>query len=147
MAFCGIITSMTTSGRIIARWWLHAQDVASVASAARRLAGAGADAAEAIAAVQRAAGVLRATLTDDDDAIRRADYSMQRLDLVFEEMRRDGTLRIFNTRFKAGRAAAAAEGRGFIGYNTALARLKLQLIPMLAAGKPIESGVFAKVFF
>jgi hypothetical protein len=99
----------------------------------------------AIAAVQRSAGILRATLTPDDAAIARAAYSMQRLDALIAEMRVDGTLRIFNARYAAHRAAAKAEGRGYMDYRVALGRLKLQLIPALTSGKPI-TGVFAEVF-
>jgi hypothetical protein len=143
---CSIITAKTASGRIIARWWLHAaQDAASVAAQARRFAGARPDVSAAIEAVKRSAGILRATLTPDDIAIARAANSMQRLDSLIATMRVDGTLALFNQRYKRGRAAAKAEGRGFMGYNTALARLKLALIPALTAGKPI-AGIFAEVF-
>jgi len=45
----------------------------------------------AIAAVQRSATALGATLTPDDIAIRRAGDSMKRLDAMVETMRRDGT--------------------------------------------------------
>jgi hypothetical protein len=48
-------------------------------------------------------------LTRDDVAIGRAGDAM---DVLVEQMLRDGTLREFNCRYKAGRAAAAAEGKG-----------------------------------
>jgi hypothetical protein len=48
----------------------------------------------------------------------------RRLDVMVETMRRDGTLRMFNARYRAGRAAAQAEGKTFMNYNTAIARLK-----------------------
>jgi hypothetical protein len=70
---------------------------------------------------------------------------MQRLDAMLATMRVDGTLALFNQRYKLGRAAAKAEGRGFMGYNTALARLKLALIPALTSGQPI-AGIFAEIF-
>jgi hypothetical protein len=60
-------------------------------------------------------------------------------------MRRDGVLREFNRRYAAGRAAAAVEGRAFISYGIALARLKRALIPRLQSEKPI-AGLFAEVF-
>ena len=69
---------------------------------------------------------------------------MKRLDAMVETMRRDGTLRVFNARYQAGRAAAAAEGKGFMSFGVAMARFKKALIPMLQSGKPI-SGVFADV--
>jgi len=61
---------------------------------------------------------------------------MKRLDAMVETMRRDGTLRVFNARYQAGRAAAAAEG-GFMSFGIAMARFKKALIPMLQSGKPI----------
>jgi hypothetical protein len=143
---CSIITAKTTSGRIIARWWVHnAQDAASVAAQARRLAGARPDTSTAIDAVERSAAVLRATLTDDGTAISRANYSMQRLDSLIAEMRVDGTLRIFDARYAAHRAAAKAEGKGFMDYRVALGRLKMKLIPALTSGQPI-AGIFAEIF-
>jgi hypothetical protein len=70
---------------------------------------------------------------------------MKRLDAMVEQMRRDGILRVLNARYKAGRAAAAAEGNGFMSFRVAMARFKKALIPMLQSGKPI-SGVFEEVF-
>jgi hypothetical protein len=97
------------AGPVSGRWWLAAQDAARVAARARRLAGKSPDLAQpAIAAVQRSATALGATLTPDDVAIRRAGDSMKRLDATVEQMRRNGTLRILNAGYKAGRGAAAA---------------------------------------
>jgi hypothetical protein len=70
---------------------------------------------------------------------------MVRLDLLINKMKRDGTLREFNATYKARRAAALAEGRGFMSYGNAMARLKLALIPMLQTGQPI-AGIFNQVF-
>jgi hypothetical protein len=42
-----------------------------------------------------------------------------RLDAMIEQMRRSGQLQEFNSRYKRGRAAALAEGRGFMGYAPA----------------------------
>jgi hypothetical protein len=133
------------TGTAAARWWIAAQDAQRVATGARRLAGEGADAAKAIAAVMRSAGALGATLTPDDIALARAANSMLRLDAMLHEMGRDGTLREFNRRYAVGRAAAKAEGRGFMTYEQAMARLKRALIPGLTLGKPI-TGLFAEVF-
>ena len=43
---------------------------------------------------------------------------------MIEAMRRDGTLQEFNARYKRGRAVALAEGRGFMAFGVAMARLK-----------------------
>jgi hypothetical protein len=83
--------------------------------------------------------------TPDDIAISRANAAVVRLDRMIEQMRRDGTLQEFNARYKRGRTEAAAEGRGFMAYAVAIARLKRALIPMLQAGTPMR-GVFDEVF-
>ena len=82
---------------------------------------------------------------DGGSAITRASAACIRLDAMIEAMRRDGTLREFNARYKRGRAAALARGEGFMAFHVAMARLKRALIPMLQSGKPI-SGVFEEVF-
>ena len=56
-------------------------------------------------------------MTDDATAIRRAADSMVRLDLLINKMKHDGTLRTFNATYKAKRAAAKAEGRGYMSYS------------------------------
>jgi hypothetical protein len=131
--------------RITSTWWTTAAMAPRVASAARRLAGPAPDLPAALEAVARSAGTLRVVLTDDATAISRASAAVTRLDAMLEAMRRDGTLAEFNARYKRGRAAAVVEGRGFMGYGVAMARLKAALIPMLQSGRPI-SGVFEEVF-
>src|SRR5215204_3886251 len=91
---------------------------------------------ETTAALQHSATALKALLTPDDIAIARASATVVRLDAMIEQMRRDGTLRefnSFNSAYKARRPAAAAEGRGFMpfGVAVAVARLKAALIPRL----------------
>jgi hypothetical protein len=58
-------------------------------------------------------------LTPDEVAISRASAAVTRLDAMVEQMRRSGQLQEFNSRYKRGRAAALAEGRGFMGYAPA----------------------------
>jgi hypothetical protein len=140
-----IIIGKTATGIVAARWWIAAQDAQRVASGARRLAGEGAEVSEVIEAVQRSAGSLRAALTPDEVAIRRAADSMMRLDAKIEAMKRDGTLRDFGARYKAARMRAKSEGRGYLSYNQALSRLKKLLIPALTSGQPI-SGLFNQIF-
>lgn len=53
---------------------------------------------------------------------------------MIETMRRDGTLREFNARYKAGRAAAAAEGRGNNDFAVVMKRLSY-------SGSLVEPGV------
>jgi hypothetical protein len=130
---CSISTAskLPTMGNSASTWWTAAADAPRVASAARTLAGPAPDLSTATAALARSAASLRAVLTADDVAIGRASAAVVRLDAMIEQMRRDGTLREFNARFKRGRAAALAEGRGFMNYAAATARLKRALIPHL----------------
>jgi len=69
------------------------------------------------------------------------------LTFSYEQMRRSGQLAEFNARYKRGRAAARADGRGFMAYGIALKRLKVALIPHLMAqsGRPMTS-IFEAVF-
>jgi hypothetical protein len=99
----------------------------------------------ALDAVQRSAASLGAVLTTDEAAIRRAADSMIRLDMMINKMKRDGSLHAFNRRYAAERAAALAEGRGFMGYNIALTKLKMALITGLQSGRAVGE-LFAKAF-
>jgi hypothetical protein len=84
--------------------------------------------------MHRSAGSLRATLTPDDVAIGRAGAAVARLDAMIETMRRDGTLAVFNARYKRGRAAAAVEGKA--SWATASPRLSMQYTPKLRYRPP-----------
>jgi hypothetical protein len=142
----GSIHTGKISGTVAGRWWLHhSRDASRVAAQARTCAGKSPDVAAALDAVQRSATSLGATLTPDDTAIARAANSVMRLDSMFERMRTDGTLREFNAKYKAGRAAAKAQGRGFMSYSAATLRLKKALLPALQTGQPV-AGVFERVF-
>jgi len=100
-----------------------------------------------MAALQRAAGSLKATLTLDDVAVARVDEAAQRLDSMLDTMRRNGQLQEFNRAYKMRRSAATARGEGFMGYGVAMARLRRALIPRLA-GKPAGAmqSLFEQVF-
>ena len=84
-------------------------------------------------------------MTPDDIAIRRAADAMIRLDAMIAAMKSNGELRDSNAQYKAHRAAARADGRGFMSYSNAIARLKLALVPMLQTDQPI-AGIFNQVF-
>ena len=66
--------------------------------------------------------------------LRIVSAAVVRLDAMIETMRRDGTLREFNARYKAGRAAAAAEGRGYMNFAVVMKRLSY-------SGSLVEPGV------
>jgi hypothetical protein len=116
-----------------------------IASAARAEAGEDAGLAECREAIARCAATAGATLMPDHVALTRANNAMMKLDAMIDRMKLNGGLREFNREFKNRRAAALAEGRGFMNYSTALRRLKLILIPSLASGKPV-AWAFAEVF-
>jgi hypothetical protein len=77
----------------------------------------------------------------------RAASAVKNLDSFLETMRRNGTLAVFNGRYKRERAAATASGRNFLSYSAALARLRRVLIPIMATG--VQQGVgtlFEQIF-
>jgi hypothetical protein len=105
-----------------------------ISSAARQLAGPDPDLSTATAAVAASVARVGARLTDDATAISRAAAAVINLDSMVDAMKRDGTLHGFNREYKIRRAAAIAAGHGFMNYSAALRRLRLLLIPMVAAG-------------
>jgi hypothetical protein len=141
------ITTSKITGTVVARWWIAARDAPRVAKAARQCAGANPNLPAATAALARSAAAVGATLTPDDIAISRASAAVTRLDVMVEQMRRSGQLQEFNSRYKRGRAGALAEGRGFMTYGIAMARLKAALVPHLigqSAGS--MQGLFEQIF-
>jgi hypothetical protein len=115
---------------------------------AKRTAGERPDIATTEAAIRQAAAANGATLTPSDVAMARAAEATERLDEAMESMRTGGQLQIFNRHYRAARDAARAKGRGFMCYSTAMARLRLALVPYLANGKPLSeaSALFAHIF-
>jgi hypothetical protein len=142
-----ITTASQITGTVAARWWITAAMASPVATAARTLAGADPNVSAATAALARAAASLGATLTPDDVAISRASAAVIRLDATIEQMRRSGQLAEFNSRYKRGRAAALAEGRGYMNFAVAMARLKRALVPHLIGRDtaPMQS-LFEQIF-
>ena len=115
---------------------------------ARRFAGEQPDVSRATAAVTRSAASLSAILTPADVAVERAGDAATRLDTYLEAMRRSGALKEFNRQFKRERMEATANGRGFMSYRVAEARLRRALIPMLTGGgRPaVGEGMSAVIF-
>jgi hypothetical protein len=104
-------------------FWLPAAKALSIAARARHIAGHDADVDGAVAAIRRAAAESRTTITLHDVAIGRAREMAAQLDLMVEEMQANGALKSFNREFKARRAAASAQGRGFMSYGAAIGAL------------------------
>lgn len=149
----GVATIRTGGSKVYPRtvvvFWIMVANAKPVVKLARKLAGKNPDAGEAEGALRRAADECRATLTAHDVAVARAGAAAaHRLDEYLSSVRGTGTLRELNRAFTARRAAAKAVGRGFMSYGTALARLRLALVPLLQnGGKPtIGTSLFATVF-
>ena len=131
-----------------AQYWVDAGQAIQIARKARRAAGAAADLSTVTAALHASATSVGATLTLNEVAIARATDAATRLDSYLDAMRRSGTLREFNAQFKRRRMEATANGRGFMNYKVAEARLRAALIPMLVGGgrHAVGAGMFAEIF-
>jgi hypothetical protein len=129
-------------------WTAQAAKVRSVAAKARNIMGDAADTDAAISALREAAEGCLVTLTPHDVAVTRAANAAGKLDEFMSSMRGTGVLREFNRAFKLRREAAMADGRGFMSYKIALARLRTALVPLLMnGGKPaIGASLFATIF-
>jgi hypothetical protein len=84
-------------------------------------------------------------MTGDEIALARAANAMTRLDSMMHKMKVSGELHQFNRQYASRRAAARAQGKGYMSYGCALIRLKRALLPMLQSGERI-SGLFDQVF-
>jgi hypothetical protein len=127
--------------------WLPEDKARPVLKAARRGAGKRPDIATAIAALHRAAADLHVTLTEHATAMMRAVEAAKRLDQFMDGLRGTGRLREFNRMFKRRRMEAMLNGRGFMSYAAAEARLRKAPIPLLQGGGNVHTAtLFADVF-
>jgi hypothetical protein len=89
-------------------------------------------------------------LTPHGAAIARATEMASTLDQLVTEMRANGALKAFNQMFKVRRAAAAAEGRGFMSYGAASVRLRKMLAASLSSSGNARGAAaqfqFASIF-
>jgi hypothetical protein len=132
----------------ISTHWVREAEAVVVIKSARQLAGKTPDADAAVAALHRAAGDQRITLTPHATAMERAGSVAKRLDDYLGGMRGTGVLREFNCEFKRRRTEAAEGGSGFMTYKNALARLRVTLIPLrMSGGQPaVGQSLFAEIF-
>jgi hypothetical protein len=131
---CAIATGYNSNDEsVVEVFWMAPGRARSVAARARHLCPVNPEVEDAVAAIRSAAAKSRTTLTAHDVAIGRAREMAARLDVMVEEMQASGALKSFNREFKARRAAASAQGRGFMSYGTASARLRKMLAASLAS--------------
>src|SRR5260221_4638121 len=113
--------------RFVAIFWIMEVDAKPVVTWARKIAGNGACGEAAVGALHRAASDKRATLTPNDVAMKRAGDAARRIEEYMASMRAMGAMREFTRAYKRRRTEAAANGKGFMSYAVAEARLRRAL--------------------
>ena len=76
----------------------------------------------------------------------RATEAVDRIDRTLNAARLRGDLAFFNSAYKARRAAAAAQGRGFMSYGVALRRLRKAVASVAANGGAVTRSLMSSVF-
>jgi hypothetical protein len=113
-------------------WWCQSVDVGRVIRRARK------DGDVAGAAV-----ALGVRIVDHDHVLQRAQESVQRLDARVAGAQRNGDLSFFNSEYRRRRQEAFVQGRSFMPYGAAKARLKNALVGVAAGDRP---ALVARVF-
>jgi hypothetical protein len=129
-------------------FWLRSGRATAVCRRARRHAGRELNPANSTAALRRAAGELRAVLTENATALTRATTQANRLAEFMETLNKNGGLKEFNRLYKLRRTEAAAAGRGYASYSCMLVQLRRALITMLVSEDPQARARFriAEIF-
>jgi hypothetical protein len=78
----------------------------------------------------------------------RAGHAAGRIEEYIASMRARGAMREFTRAYKRRRTEAAANGKGFMSYAVAEARLRRALIPRLIGGQNVgpAQSLFAEIF-
>jgi hypothetical protein len=133
-----IVTRDPSGARAKAAWWCVASDAGPLL---RWLLERGSH------DVPFAARTLGSTVTEHATVVQRAATALGRIDAGLDKAQEDGLLRSFNAAYRAYRLAAKAEGRRFMGYAKARARLRAALASAAAnGGKTEPAELFANVF-
>jgi hypothetical protein len=111
---CAFRVGTKTLARSVATFWIMEVDSKPVVAPARKIAGKSRGAAEAIAALHRAATDLWAVLTPNDAATKRAGDAARRIEEYMASLRQTGKMREFTRAYKARRLAASTQGKGFM---------------------------------
>jgi hypothetical protein len=120
--------------------WVNRKLAVKVARYARRTAGAKPDKATAELALQCAASHYGVRLTPHLIAVSRAKIAAAKLTFFLDAIQASGGLADFNRAYKRKRMAATARGEGFMGYKTAMMRLRRAVIVMLIEKRPLREA-------
>jgi hypothetical protein len=114
-------------------WWLNSLDVGRVLRVAR------ADSLDVV----KAAATLGVRLVEHGAALQRTEQIVAKLDARLDRAQRAGDLGFFNRTYKLRRQQAQAEGRSFMPYSAAQARLRKAIVGVAAGEAP---AIVARVF-
>jgi hypothetical protein len=114
-------------------WWLRAVDAGRVIKWARANSGD----------VPGASAALGVQLVEHSAAVQRAESLVAKLDARIAQAQRAGDVGFFNREYKRRRQQAQAEGRPFMPYRAAKARLRKALVGVAAGDRP---GLITRVF-
>ena len=144
----GVAISVGLKLDAVSVFWLPAGEAIAVTRRARTIAGGDVDVEGMIAALTESAAHHRATLTEHTVAVARADEAAKKLDAYLAHLRACGGMAEFLQQYKARRIAAAARGKGFMSFATAMSRLKRELVLLLMNGGEPKVGpsLFARIF-
>jgi hypothetical protein len=112
-------------------WWLHAEQAGAVLKAARRDGGN-------IEAAARKAGV---ELADHGAVLARSEAAVAKIQAGLQRAQKSGVLHEFNAEYRRRRLEAARQGRRFMSYRAAKARLQRVLTRIAATGVAPEAIV------
>jgi hypothetical protein len=122
----GRIAVVRNPAGVAAAWWCAAVKARPVIRAARRHSGD----------IPTAASALLVVLTDHATVLARAKAAVAKIEAGMARAQRDGALSEFNRQYRQRRLEAAADGRRFMTYAQARARLR-QVLGRVAAGEPV----------
>jgi hypothetical protein len=116
-----------------AAWWLRARDVGRVLRKAR------ADSGDVV----KAATALGVRIVSHPEACQRAEELVAKLGSRITQAQQAGALGFVNREYKLRRQQAQAEGRSFMPYSAAKARLRRALVDVAAGDRP---AIMTRVF-
>jgi hypothetical protein len=118
-----IIRTRNPAGADVA-WWCEARDVGRLMRAAKD------------GDVPSAAAALGITITEHATVVERAKGAVARIEERVAQAQRTGALAAFNSEYRRRRLEAARDGRRFMTYRQARARLR-KALGKVAAGEPV----------
>jgi hypothetical protein len=116
-------------------WWLHADQAGAVLKAARQ---AGGD-------IETAARKVGVELADHGAVLARSEAAVAKIQAGLQRAQKSGVLHEFNAEYRRRRLEAARQGRRFMSYRAAKARLQRVLTQVAATG--VAPPVIVKTVF